>query len=41
MADRRIVLTMDPRSHGQITAWLAGTDIGKRLRHVPGRAKFQ
>jgi DNA-binding MarR family transcriptional regulator len=33
MTDRRgVVFTMDPRSHGQITAWLAGTDIGRRLK---------
>jgi DNA-binding MarR family transcriptional regulator len=32
MTDRRgVVFTMDQRSHGHITAWLAGTDIGRRL----------
>lgn len=32
MTDRRgVVYTMDQRSHGRITAWLAGTDIGRRL----------
>lgn len=31
MADRRAVLYMlEPRHHGAITAWLAGTDIGRR-----------
>lgn len=35
MTDRRgIVFTMDPRSHGQITAWLAGTDVGRRPRRA-------
>ena len=30
IADRRGVLfTIDARSHGQITAWLAGTEIGR------------
>lgn len=30
MADRRAVLfTIDSRSHGQITAWLAGTEVGR------------
>jgi hypothetical protein len=30
MADRRALLfTIDPRHHGQITAWLAGTEIGR------------
>lgn len=30
MADRRgILFTIDWRSHGQITAWLAGTEIGR------------
>lgn len=30
MADRRALLfSMDPRNHGQITAWLAGTEIGR------------
>ena len=30
MADGRAVLfTLDPRVHGQITAWLAGTEIGR------------
>jgi len=33
MTDRRgIVFTVDPRNHGRITAWLAGTDIGLRLK---------
>jgi DNA-binding MarR family transcriptional regulator len=33
MLDRRgIVFVIDPRSHGHITAWLAGTDIGRRLK---------
>jgi predicted transcriptional regulator len=31
MTDRRgVVYTMDQRSHGRVTAWLAGTDIGRR-----------
>jgi len=31
--DRRgIVFAIDPRSHGHITAWLAGTDVGRRLK---------
>ena len=31
MTDRRgVVYTMDPQSHGRITAWLAGTDVGRR-----------
>lgn len=30
--DGRVLLySMDPRSHGPITAWLAGTDVGRRL----------
>lgn len=30
MADRRAILfSIDPRTHGQITAWLAGTEIGR------------
>lgn len=30
MADRRALLfSIDPRNHGQITAWLAGTEIGR------------
>lgn len=30
VADRRALLfTIDPRVHGQITAWLAGTEIGR------------
>jgi DNA-binding transcriptional ArsR family regulator len=28
---RRIVFTMDPRNHGRVTAWLAGTEIGRRV----------
>jgi DNA-binding MarR family transcriptional regulator len=32
MTDRRgTVFAIDPRNHGRITAWLAGTDIGRRL----------
>jgi DNA-binding transcriptional ArsR family regulator len=31
LGDRRAVLFMiDPLSHGQITAWLAGTEVGRR-----------
>jgi len=26
---RSILLSIDPRVHGQITAWLAGTEIGR------------
>ena len=30
MADRRALLfSIEPRNHGQITAWLAGTEIGR------------
>jgi DNA-binding transcriptional ArsR family regulator len=30
--DRRgIAFAIDPRSHGPITAWLAGTHVGRRL----------
>lgn len=33
MTDRRgIVFTIDPRSHGHITAWLAGTNVGRPLK---------
>jgi DNA-binding transcriptional ArsR family regulator len=44
MTDRRgIVFTMDPRTHGQVTSWLAGTDIGRRLKPIsldgPDRAE--
>jgi len=35
MTDRRgIVFTVDPRNHGRITAWLAGTDLGRRLKPI-------
>lgn len=38
MADRRALLfTIDPRSHGQITAWLAGTDVGRPTVRNLGR----
>jgi len=26
---RRVVYFIDPRRHGQITAWLAGTEVGR------------
>ena len=33
MIDRRgVVFTVDPRNHGRITAWLAGTDVAGRLK---------
>jgi len=36
--DRRAILyAIDPRRHGPITAWLAGTEIVRPLRRSPGR----
>lgn len=36
MADRRAILfTVDPRNHGPITAWLAGTEIGRPAPAAP------
>lgn len=35
LADRRAVLfTIDPRYHGRITAWLAGTEIGRPVTRI-------
>lgn len=28
---RRIVFTVEPRNHGRVTAWLAGTEVGRRV----------
>jgi DNA-binding transcriptional ArsR family regulator len=35
LADRRgFLFSIDPRVHGQITAWLAGTEIGRPTRRT-------
>lgn len=32
LLDGRVLLyCIDPRTHGPITAWLAGTDVGRRV----------
>jgi DNA-binding transcriptional ArsR family regulator len=33
---RARLFALDPRTHGQVTAWLAGTEVG--LEHTPGSA---
>jgi DNA-binding transcriptional ArsR family regulator len=32
---RRVVYYIDPRRHGQITAWLAGTEVGRAFPPSP------
>jgi DNA-binding transcriptional ArsR family regulator len=32
---RRVVYYIDPRRHGQITAWLAGTEVGRAFPPTP------
>jgi DNA-binding transcriptional ArsR family regulator len=42
--DRRAILySIDPRSHGPITAWLAGTEVGRPIKRgtPPGSAPGQ
>jgi predicted ArsR family transcriptional regulator len=35
-ADRRVLLfSIEPRAHGQITAWLAGTEVGRATDRFP------
>jgi len=34
---RRLVYFVEPRRLGQITAWLAGTEVGRAFPEVPGR----
>jgi DNA-binding MarR family transcriptional regulator len=35
-ADRRVLLfSIEPRAHGQITAWLAGTEIARPMNRLP------
>jgi len=32
---RRVVYFIDPKRHGQITAWLAGTEVGRAFPPTP------
>lgn len=45
VADRRAILfSIEPRRHGVITAWLAGTEIGRQHRsgrRTPTRPRFE